>query len=387
MMRKYLTCASVLLLAVAMVGCDELLQPQATVTGGQNSPTIGQAQAMAYNGPRARVAVIAFDNKTGKGHRIGEGMAEMLTTELLNTNRYIVLERRELGAVTAEQDLARSGRVQAGTGAATGQIEGAELLVMGAITEFEPNMQGGGVGAILLNRRHPAGLGGGFKQAHLAIDLRVVDSRTSRIVAATTVTGRATDIGGALGGVIGGGSSRLGLGLSGYRNTPMEKAVRVCLSKAVQFVVSRTPQNYYHYDAQGRPAGGMAPAPAVAVPAPVPVPQPAAVPQPGQTPVPPPPPPGAGTVPQPVPQPAPQPAPAPPQPGVGAAALPAQVYVSIASARVYQKPSASSTALATVTRGTALRVQAQEGMWYAVQLPTGNLGWIMKALTATTRPQ
>jgi len=170
-------------LAIALAGCESLLEPQATVTGGLNSPTIAQAQAVPYNGPRARIAVVSFDQKAAKGYgRVGDGLADMLATELVNTNRFIVLERQELGAVMAEQDLARSGRVSAATGAPTGQIEGAELLVTGAVTAFEPNYQGGSVGGILLSRRHPGGLGAGLKQAYVAIDMRIIDARTSRIV-------------------------------------------------------------------------------------------------------------------------------------------------------------------------------------------------------------
>ena len=348
---------SVALLAVAAAGCEEFLEPRARVTGGQNSPTIGQVQAIAYNGPRARIAVATFDNKAGgRSYRqIGYGVADMLATELLNTNRYIVLERQQLGAVTAEQDLARSGRVMPGTGAPTGQIEGAELLVMGAITGFEPNYQGGGLGAIRIHRRHPGGIGLGVKQAYVAIDLRVVDARTSRIVAATTVEGKATDIAAGIGGIIGGGSSRLGIGLGGFRNTPMEKAVRACLAQAVQFVVSRTPANYYHFGAAAQPP-----------PAPV---------QPGVLPPPPAPVPQPGVQPPPPPQPGAQPPPA-------AGALPAQVWIKLGTVRVYQEPKLTSATVATVTRGTALRVQAQEGDWYGIQLPNGTLAWVMKGFTS-----
>ena len=359
-MRKLLMLVAVAIAAVALMGCDEfekLMEPQATVRSGQNSPTIDQAQAVAYNGPRARVAVLDFENKTGKGYfEVGRGMSEMLATELLNTNRYIVLEREKLGAVLAEQDLARGGRIQPGTGAPTGQVEGAELLVTGALTVFEPNYQGGGLGSIRIHGRHPGGIGAGLKQAYMEIDLRVIDTRTSRLVAATTVSGKATDIAMGIGGVIGGGSSRLGIGLGGYRNTPMEKAVRVCLAKAVEFVVSKTPANYYHYGANNQPMPPTAPPPV----------------QPPNLPPPPPPPTSTG--------------PAMPPPPAGGAQLPPQVYVTLGSVRVYQKPALNAATVATVTRGTALRVQGAEGDWYAIQLPDGNLAWIMKGFTSTTQP-
>ena len=350
-MRHSLSLSCVAVLAIALAGCAELLEPQARVTSGQNSPTIDQAQAIPYNGPRARIAVSNFENKTGRGWQgVGNGMADMLATELVNTNRYIVLERQGLGAVTQEQDLARRGRIQQGTGAPTGQIEGAELLVMGALTGFEPNQQGGaiGIGGGRFHRRHGSlgGIGLGLSQSYVALDLRVVDARTSRIVAATTVTGRATDIAGMIG--VGGYGRRsvLGGGLSAFHNTPMEKAVRVCLVEAVRFVISKTPANYYHYGAAGQPI--------------VPPPPPGAV-QPPPPPVPP------GVQP---------PAAAPPPPAAGP--LPPQVYVKLGTVRVYKEPTLNSAVVATLIRGAALRVQSQQGDWYGVQLPNGNLAWIMK---------
>ena len=366
-MRRYCLVAMVGVLVAGLLGCDELMEPKARVTGGMNSGSIDQMQAVAYNGPRARIAVINFDQKAAKGYgQLGEGMADMLATELVNTNRYIVLERRELGAVLAEQDLAATGRVQQGTGAPIGQVEGAELLVTGAITEFEPNYQGGslGIGGAHLGRHSSAGgLGLGLKQSYVALDMRVIDARTSRIVAATTVTGKASDIAGMIGGALGSRHSVMGAGLGAFRNTPMEKAVRTCLAQAVAFVVSRTPANYYHFDQTGN---NMA-APAVAQPG-----QPVTVPAQPVQPVPV----------QPIPA---QPTPAQPAPAAGA--IPAQVFVAFGTVKVYEKPDANSPTLSSVDRGVALPVQAQEGDWYFVTLPGGKGGWILKAFTSTTAPK
>ncbi len=241
---------------------------QATVTSGQASPSIGEVQAEAYNGPKARIAVARFTDKTGKGWwtgGIGDGMADQLTTELFNTNRYIVLERQTLGDVLTEQDLGASGRIRKDTAAPIGEIEGAELLVVGAVTEFEGAASGGGgrlggIGSGILG-----GITGGLRRAHMAIDMRIVDSRTSRVVAATSVEGEATDVN--LGGLLGafGSSGALAAGLGGWKNTPTEKALRICIQKAVEFVVSRTPATYYRHGAPaaaGRPAVAPASAPA-----------------------------------------------------------------------------------------------------------------------------
>jgi curli biogenesis system outer membrane secretion channel CsgG len=222
---------------------------KATVTSGQEGPTINQARDEAYNGPKARIAVAQFKDKTGKGWwtgEIGDGMADQLTTALFNTNRYIVLERQTLKDVMSEQDLGASGRIRKDTAAPIGQIEGAELLVVGAVTEFEGNASGaqGGLGGF--GGRVLGGLMGGFKKSHMAIDLRVIDTKTSRVLAATSVEGEATDmnLGGLLGGY--GSAGALAGGLSGWKNTPTEKALRVCIKEAVNFIVNKTPQKYYH---------------------------------------------------------------------------------------------------------------------------------------------
>ena len=57
--------------------------------------------------------------------------------------------------------------------------------------------------------------------------------------------GTATDIAGLAAFRIGGGSSELGVGLGGYKNTPMEKAIRTAIQEAVNYIVAQTPAHYY----------------------------------------------------------------------------------------------------------------------------------------------
>ena len=242
----------------------QLFGPKATVTtpGGKS---IDEAQQEAYDGPKARIAVSQFKDKTGKGWwtgAIGDGMADMLSTALFHSNRYIVLERQQVGDVLREQDLGAAGRIKKGTEAPIGEIEGAELLITGAVTEFEGAASGGGGGIGGIGGtagRVLGGIAGGIKKAHMAIDVRVIDTRTSRIVAATSVEGEATDfaLGGALAGAGSGGA--LGGALGGWSKTPTEKALRLCIQEAVKFIVSKTPATYYHYGAGGQPVAAAAP--------------------------------------------------------------------------------------------------------------------------------
>ena len=188
-------------------------------------PSIAEAQAADYNGPQARIAVARFENKAADARnwwnpQIGDGMADMLTTALFNSGRYIVLERESIDDVLYEQDLGASGRIRQDTAAPIGEIEGAEILVVAAVTEFDDNSGGtrgglGGFGGGVLGA-----IAGGVKKAHMAIDLRLIDARTSRILAATSVEGEAKDfnVGGALGGYT--GSVALGGALQTWKNTP-----------------------------------------------------------------------------------------------------------------------------------------------------------------------
>lgn len=200
--------------------------------------TIEQAQLQAY-GTKPTIAVMGFDNKTGsygqfswRGYTnpIGSGFKEQLVTAIMQTNAFIVLERQALRDVLGEQDLGASGRVRKETASEIGEIEGASFLIYGAITEYQASQAGavGGVGIYAL----PGIIGGLFKQDHVAIDLRIVDSKTSRVLNATSVEGKARDIGAAFGGMFGGVLAGIG---GGYK-TPIQKAIRACMIKAVNWI-------------------------------------------------------------------------------------------------------------------------------------------------------
>ena len=240
---------AILLLAFGLSACQNL-QPGTRATARGSSSDLNQARFVPYDGPKARIAVARFTDKTGRGWwngQIGDGMADQIATALVMTNRFVVLERQNLDVVLAEQDLGASGRIKSNTEAAIGEIEGAELLVMGAVTEFDPGNSGGGGSLGGFGGGWIGALAAGLSRSHIAIDLRVVDAKTSRILLATTVEGTATDfnIGHSIG--VATGSGGLGATLGAFQNTPTEKAIRTCLDQAVAFLVSRTPPEYYRF--------------------------------------------------------------------------------------------------------------------------------------------
>lgn len=226
------------------IGCGEITTNVST--SGQNVNEIAK-----YHGPKARIAVASFKCKAAKCNgEIGTGIADMLTTALFNSGRFIVLERGEgLEAIEKEYNL---GTVR---NRPTRNLEGADILVVGAITAFEPKAGGIGAGGIVIPRGIPfiGGIKFGKDEAYIAADIRLIDTRTGRIINATRVEGQASkwNVGGLGGGLA--GSVALGGGLSVYKNTPMEKAIRVMIDNAVKEISKLVPDNYYRYDATGHP--------------------------------------------------------------------------------------------------------------------------------------
>lgn len=221
-------------------------QPTAMVTHYQG-PSVAEAKAVPYSGAKARIAVGDFQVKAGGGAPlvIGDGMREMMVTALFNTNRFIVLERQAMQDILLEQELGASGHVVRETAAPRGRLEGVELMAYGVVSEFDMDSSGVGIGFVMPNV--PFRFGGGSKNAHVAIDLRLVDTATGRILFATRVEGKASDYSATVGTWIGGGSTFMPVSLGAYKNTPMEKAIRVCIDQAVNFLCTRTPGEYFQY--------------------------------------------------------------------------------------------------------------------------------------------
>ncbi len=194
-----------------------------------------QKRAPQYYGPKKRIAVMDFENKVPDSHRnIGTGLTEMLITALYETGRFIILERKAVQDVIREQDLGYSGRVEQETAARVGQLLGAQLLVRGAVTEFEENAGGGALGGIIPGEMFGGGLG--VTKAHVAVDVRMYDANTGVIVAAKRAQAKARSVGILLAGV-GRTGNILGGGLS--TRTPLGKATRECIEKIVQAIVNK----------------------------------------------------------------------------------------------------------------------------------------------------
>ncbi len=131
---------------------------------------------------------------------VGRELSGMLANELAAIGAFTVVERSNLEAVMAEQDLGASGRVNPDTAAQVGQLVGAEYIVLGTVTDYseETARTGGGVnlrGVNIGGRSTNIGVGGSRTQAYVAVDLRLVNATTGAIEHVRTIEGRTSDTG------------------------------------------------------------------------------------------------------------------------------------------------------------------------------------------------
>jgi curli biogenesis system outer membrane secretion channel CsgG len=148
---------------------------------------------------KRNLAVYGFEDKTDhkvnwySGQNIGDGMSDMLTTALVQSGRFRIFERSQLTSVMQEQGLGQSGAMVEKTAAQAGKLLGAEMIVMGSVTEFGTKKSEGGT------RLGQVTIGTQTLSATVAVDVRLVDAQSGEIKWSGTVRKEETKTGLSLG--------------------------------------------------------------------------------------------------------------------------------------------------------------------------------------------
>lgn len=201
---------------------------------------------MNYMGARANIAVGDFTVKaSGATNYIGDGLREMLESALFESLRFNVLDRMDPQGLKAEQQLSYSKMAKRDSRKLGAQMEVAELMFYGTVTEFESDASGAGISASA--PRIPASASAGGKNAHMAIDIRVVDVASGRVVAAKRISGSAASYKATAGTAFDTGQGPIPVSLGAYTNTPMELAIRDCIYRSVIYVCHGLPRNYFRH--------------------------------------------------------------------------------------------------------------------------------------------
>lgn len=169
--------------------------------------TYGQILKENYKGPKARVVVTRFVDKSARAKetsQVGDGMAEMLRHALMATNRYIVHVRRSSEDMTGD-----------------------DLVVDGEIREFKPGIPGAG------DETEGA--------SYVAVIVTVADPRAKQALASEKVRIKATEFRGSTGRA-GGALPEV---FKGFSKTLMETAIRMTIEESASIIVTKTPPDSY----------------------------------------------------------------------------------------------------------------------------------------------
>ncbi|MBI4699375.1 MAG: hypothetical protein HY758_10870 [Nitrospirae bacterium] len=135
---------------------------------------------------------------------VAGGLRDMMTNAFFNSGKFIVLERQNIDKINWEQEFSQSSKANIKTKIPAGEIEGAELLLLGSLNTLEAEESGGGLGGVFsdavamlpfIDTPYTTAAKSAevsWKNAKVGMEMRLVDPKTSRIVAATTVDGTAT---------------------------------------------------------------------------------------------------------------------------------------------------------------------------------------------------
>ena len=204
-------------LSFVVAGCA----PRTTIRQ-KTATTVKETKKMEskYIGPKRRVGVIDFANKTAYGSRLGDSATDILVTELSKTGRFIVVERDKMSKLLEEQKLGLTGVIDPNTAARAGKILGLSAIMTGSVSQFGAKKEGADY-LITQSKR---------QVVEAVVDIRVVDVETGQVLLADSGKGVVRKSSGKF----------LGMGTkSSYDETLEGEALRAAIVEFMDNVVSQ----------------------------------------------------------------------------------------------------------------------------------------------------
>lgn len=137
-------------------------------------------------GMEPRIAILDFTNDSFfQSDVLGTGVAKMVETEFVKSQRFVVLDRKNLEKIVEEQHLSLTGLTQSQM-ENVGQLLNVDYLISGSVTEFGIKKTGNSVGAGALDLSTGVGGGTTIKKergtARIAIDLKITKISSGQII-------------------------------------------------------------------------------------------------------------------------------------------------------------------------------------------------------------
>lgn len=244
--------------ACSLVGSGCATRPKPLAAAPPPTSEVRRLPQKVWEGERAKVVVLEFDNRVrlqpkGKSQVVfdvfGKSMQRYLVKGLHQTERFAVVKNSGMTRVLMERDFTPAGQVKRKTMEQIDPSKGAEFLITGSVIAYQPSKESvsAGVEADPFFSE-PIVAGGGspteslvkkmfanwptVKQDRIAIGVSLIDVPSGKTIDSTIVEGTAQEFGALNGRFF---EEEL-LRTSGSLRTPMQKALRVCTMKAVDWI-------------------------------------------------------------------------------------------------------------------------------------------------------
>lgn len=200
------------------------------------------ARAMAEDNSQPTLFVAPLDGDTsqimGWQPALGEGLAEMLITEIGKLKKFQVLESTALQNLKDEIKLGEEGFVGKDEKVEKGGFAGADFMFRGKVTRFGSKSTSVGLGGLV-----PGALGNlGVKQnkADVRIDWRIVDATTRKVVCTGQAPGQETGTGFDIGVNVNGHGGGVSFSNSEFMNSALGKATVKAIKTIMAEVATTT---------------------------------------------------------------------------------------------------------------------------------------------------
>jgi curli biogenesis system outer membrane secretion channel CsgG len=169
----------------------------------------------------------------GAGIDLGAAVAAQLLSALHATRCFALYERSELASLLGERELAAAG---ASERAAWAPLGAPTWIVFGSVSAAAPERRGRRFGLSVPFPKLPMDVdfGGSRSQAEVALDLRVVDAASGRVLAVLAARG-ASSTGGSF---VALDHEKLGASADGFSNAPLGDAARAAAANAAEQLVA-----------------------------------------------------------------------------------------------------------------------------------------------------
>jgi len=224
-------------IAFTMTGCATVSQPPVPLESPVPKDRQIAAQASlavpASKRYKTKVSIARFTNETSYGRSlmydadldvIGKQASDMLTSRLIASGKFVVLERPDIQKVAKEQEIAGQA-----------SLVGSDTVIIGSVTEFGRSV-GGQTGFLSSTK---------VQTAKAKVDIRLVDVKTGQAYFSATGAGQASTESGEIAGY----GSR-----ADYDATLNDKAIGAAITDVIDRLVSKLadrPWKTYVLDVQG----------------------------------------------------------------------------------------------------------------------------------------